>query len=378
MNEWWFHLPLAVWVMWVFMVGCACGSFLNVIIARMPYDKSIIWPSSRCFSCYHKISFSDNLPIVGYLRLRGRCRHCGTKFSSKYFWIEVLTGLAFAGLYVLEIVLQNTNWGKPLYYCPGLRYSSFLGTEVIPPWQTWVFFFHHGLLLAILIACAGIDAGHRIIPPLITYSGTVAGIVLSTLLPWPWPNALSTVPELPQFPFPAENWADIRLIGAIPTGVMPYPFMGPPPSWAPAGSPLLGFLNGVIGAAVGMLVGRGIKFMFEVGFGQEALGLGDADLLMCIGAFMGWQVAALALPVGAFVALAVVIPLSVYRFLRRRPVRADLPFGPGIAAGAITTWLLWRWIGELVRIPSFDMIYLGVGVGVMVIGLLVAGLILRR
>ena len=85
---------------------------------------------------------------------------------------------------------------------------------------------------------------------------------------------------------------------------MPFPFAGPPPDWCPPGSTLLGLLNGLIGAAAGMLVGRGIKWGFEFGFGQEALGLGDADLLMCIGAFLGWQVAVLALPVGAFVTAA--------------------------------------------------------------------------
>src|SRR4029077_2504425 len=144
---------------------------------------------------------------------------------------------------------------------------------------------------------------HRIIPPILTYSGTLIGIVASTLLPWPWPNGLEWVPVLTpglqQLQVPAAtNWGNIGMMGQVPTGVMPIPFAGPPPSWCPPGSTLLGFLSGLIGAVVGVLVGRGIKWGFEIGFGQEALGLGDADLLMCVGSFLGWQIAMLALPVG--------------------------------------------------------------------------------
>ena len=92
------YIPIVIW--------CVCGlrprasmvgSFLNVLIARLPYEKSIIWPSSRCFACFRPIRPLDNIPILGYLRLRGRCRHCGAQFSSRYLWVELGTGLAFLG-----------------------------------------------------------------------------------------------------------------------------------------------------------------------------------------------------------------------------------------------------------------------------------------
>ena len=69
--EWWFYVPTLVWCLWVFLLGLMVGSFLNVLIARLPYEKSIVWPGSRCFSCYRPIRFLDNLPVVGYLRLGG-------------------------------------------------------------------------------------------------------------------------------------------------------------------------------------------------------------------------------------------------------------------------------------------------------------------
>ena len=374
--NWWTQLPIAFDFLWVLLFGLGIGSFINVLVARLPYDKSILWPSSRCMSCLRGLKLVDNLPILGYIRLRGKCRFCGATFSSRYLWVELGTGLAFVALFAVEVFSSSDLFDKHWHNTPGLRFGN--ASYFIPPVKVWVFFAHHAFLLSILIAAALIDLEHRIIPPILTYTGTIIGIVASTLLPWPWPNGLETVPALPTFPTVATNWGDIRLMSRIPTGVMPFPFAGPPPDWCPPGSMLLGLLNGLIGAAAGMLVGRGIKWGFEFGFGQEALGLGDADLLMCIGAFLGWQVAVLALPVGAFVALAVILPLIIWRLIRRRKVRTDLPFGPGIAAGAVFTWIFWPWIGELVRFPAFDWMASGVVVVVVGVGLLAAGLILRR
>jgi leader peptidase (prepilin peptidase)/N-methyltransferase len=374
--EWWSYLPISFYVVFVFVFGLIVGSFINVLVARLPYDKSIVWPSSRCMTCLRPIRFTDNLPIVGYLWLGGKCRFCCTHFSSRYLWVELGTGVAFVALFVVEILTASELFPRPWHYMPGLRYGDL--SFRFPPLAVWVFFAHHACLLTILIAAAVIDAGHRIIPPLLTYTGTVIGIVASTALPWPWPNGLGSVPAPQPGAVAASNWGSLLLAVPIPTGVMPYPFAGPPPDWCPPGSTLLGFLNGAIGALAGVLVGRGIKWAFEVGFGQEALGLGDADLLMCVGAFLGWQVAVLALPVGAVVALAVILPLLLWRLVRGRPVRTDLPFGPGIAAGAVVTWVFWPWIGDAIRFLSFDWMGLTAVLVVFGVGLLAAGLILRR
>lgn len=376
--EWWYHLPTVFYTLWVFAFGLGVGSFLNVLIARLPYDKSIIWPSSRCMTCLRSLKLIDNLPILGYLRLKGRCRFCGQTFSSRYLWVELFTGLGFVALFWIEVMTASSLFDKQWHFMPGLKFGH--ASFALPPLKVWVFFAHHAFLLSVLIAAAMIDFEHRIIPPVLTYTGTVVGIAASTFLPWPWPNGLESVPDVTRivFPTPAVNWGDIRMMGKVPTGVMPFPFAGPPPDWCPPGSMLLGFLNGLIGAIAGVLVGRGIKWGFEVGFGREALGLGDADLLMCIGAFLGWQVAVLALPVGAFVALGIILPLILWRWVRGKPVRTDLPFGPGIAAGAVTCWVFWPWIGELVRFPAFDWMASGLVALVVGTGLVAAGLILRR
>src|SRR5207244_12084750 len=92
------------WLFVVFVLGTIVGSFLNVCIYRIPLEKSILWPGSRCGSCLQPVRWYDNIPLLSYLLLRGRCRTCHSAFSARYFLIELLTGLCFVGLFYLEIV----------------------------------------------------------------------------------------------------------------------------------------------------------------------------------------------------------------------------------------------------------------------------------
>ena len=89
----------------VFVIGAAVGSFVNVCVHRLPYEKSLLWPGSRCGSCFQPVHLYDNIPLVSYWVLRGRCRSCGARFSSQYFLVELFTGLAFVGLLYLVVAL---------------------------------------------------------------------------------------------------------------------------------------------------------------------------------------------------------------------------------------------------------------------------------
>lgn len=79
----------------VFAIGAAIGSFINVVVYRLPAGLSILWPASRCPHCLHPLGKSENLPICGWLWLRGRCRHCETAISVRYPIVEAATGLLF-------------------------------------------------------------------------------------------------------------------------------------------------------------------------------------------------------------------------------------------------------------------------------------------
>ncbi len=360
------------------------GSFVNVLIARLPFEQSIVWPSSHCLSCFRPIRLFDKLPVLGYLRLRGRCRYCGAAISPRYLAVEVGTGVAFLLLFATEVL---GNWQG----IAANRPANPAEAVTVPSGRLWALFVYHAFFLSCLIACAAIDAEHRIIPPLIPYAGLAFGVIGGTLMPWPWPNPADVAAVLPA----AEPWMFPELWGKIPVGVQPWPFWGPTFAFAPPGSWQLGLLNSLVGALAGSLVVRLIKWLFETGFGREALGLGDADLLMMTGAFLGWQIAVLSLFVGAVAAL--LLRVGAVLFLATRPAAAagppagssesasapapdprELPFGPGLALGVVATWFGWPWVGPRVQYVFFDPVTLGLTVGILSVGVLAAGLLLRR
>ncbi len=155
----------------------------------------------------------------------------------------------------------------------------------------------------------------------------------------------------------------------------------------------LGLLNAVFRALAGSLVVRATKWLFETGLGREALGLGDADLLMMAGAFLGWQIPVLGMFVGAIAALLLKVVTMAFRPkappaataspasptgtpVTGPPEARELPFGPGLAIGVVVTWFAWPWLGPKLQFPFFDGTTMGVLVAVMGVGLLAAALML--
>ena len=94
-------VPDWIWIVFLFAFGCCVGSFLNVVIYRLPRDKSIVTPPSACPSCGKHIHFYDNIPLISWLILGRKCRFCKAPISPRYFFIELLTGLVFVGLFIL-------------------------------------------------------------------------------------------------------------------------------------------------------------------------------------------------------------------------------------------------------------------------------------
>jgi leader peptidase (prepilin peptidase)/N-methyltransferase len=129
------------------LFGLVMGSFLNVVIHRVPLKQSIVWPSSRCPSCGMDISAHDNIPVLSYLVLRGRCRHCKARISPRYPVVEVLTGLLFA--------LAAYEFGLSLTLVSAL------------------------VLISVLIVLAGTDLEYRLLPNVIVVPATIAGFALS-------------------------------------------------------------------------------------------------------------------------------------------------------------------------------------------------------
>ncbi|MCK4807230.1 MAG: prepilin peptidase, partial [Candidatus Aegiribacteria sp.] len=89
-----------VYVIFALLFGMTIGSFLNVVAWRVPREESIVKPPSRCISCGKRIEWYDNIPVLSWFILRGRCRSCGAHFSIRYAMVELLTGLLFAGIFL--------------------------------------------------------------------------------------------------------------------------------------------------------------------------------------------------------------------------------------------------------------------------------------
>ena len=141
----------AVWLVAAGVFGACIGSFLNVVIYRLPLGQSIVSPPSRCPHCGYRLQWYDNIPIAGWLLLGGRCGKCRSRISIQYPIVELITAV----LFVLVV------WLTP----PGPLMVTRL------------------LLVCILIALFGIDLEHQILPNSITLPGIVTGLLLSIIAP---------------------------------------------------------------------------------------------------------------------------------------------------------------------------------------------------
>jgi len=159
-------VPDWIWFVTIFAYGCCIGSFLNVVIYRMPRDKSLITPPSSCPSCGKHIRFYDNVPLFSWLLLGRKCRYCRVPISPRYFLIELLTALVFLSLFILYF---NTDLRETL--------QPFLG-------RGWLIYLLHIILLSAFIAASAIDLEHWIIPLAICWFVTAVGLIGSAVGPY--------------------------------------------------------------------------------------------------------------------------------------------------------------------------------------------------
>src|SRR5881397_832756 len=98
-------MPHAFYIVFLFAVGACVGSFLNVVIWRLPRGQSIVSPPSHCPKCDRKLNWFDNIPIVAWIALRGRCRFCGEPISPRYPIVEAITALLFVFYYIMFYIV---------------------------------------------------------------------------------------------------------------------------------------------------------------------------------------------------------------------------------------------------------------------------------
>jgi leader peptidase (prepilin peptidase)/N-methyltransferase len=211
----------------IFLLGLAFGSFLNVCIYRLPLDLSVVTPPSACPDCKRHIAFYDNMPVVSWLLLRGRCRHCKAKISARYLFVELLTAALFFGCYANSGLTLTT-----LKYC--------------------VFGF---LLLGLIFT----DAETKLLPDKLTLPGLALGLLFSLLVPVR-DMASQFLPGIVSLPFSAD-----------------------------IATRLLSLLDSLLGAALGASFIYGAGAVYLRWRGAEGMGFGDVKLMAMVGAFLGMK-----------------------------------------------------------------------------------------
>ena len=364
-----FYPPLAhwLWLIPAFLIGACIGSFLNVVIYRVPLGMSVNEPKrSFCPLCKNPIPMWLNFPMISWLWLRGKCRECHAPIAFRYFGVELLTALLFTAVWYL-----------------------FAPTAVAVVIFLWV-------LMALLVAITFIDAEHLIIPTTLTWAGTLVGL-----------GACAVWPQLPVLAGDAGNWLSGLKQGAIGwiTGfvglwlVVEFGKMAfgkqvlkfdKPVAWSlkePTSDqePMYFVIDGeeiawwdifsrksdrllveateilVSGEAVGggAVIIREMEVQLPDGtihhlsriqslsgsatrtvIPREAMGMGDVHLLGMVGAFFGWS--------GVFFSLfAASVFAIIAALIGRIGFGKQLPFGPFLAMGAAAwmfgAWRIWEW-----------------------------------
>jgi leader peptidase (prepilin peptidase) / N-methyltransferase len=246
----------------MFVLGLAFGSFLNVCIYRMPLGISVVSPRSACPKCKQPIALYDNVPVLSWLILRGRCRHCKAPISPRYMIIEILTGALFVGCFWFFGLTLST-----LKYC------------------TFAF-----LLLGLIFT----DAETKLLPDKLTLPGLTLGLIFSLIVPV---NDLASqfLPGMVSLPFSGD--VSLRV---------------------------LSLADSLLGAALGASFIYGAGAIYLRWRGMEGMGFGDVKLMALVGAFLGMKLTVFTIftasLAGSMFGLATVLVVwlkRTHRFMKR-------------------------------------------------------------
>lgn len=329
----------------MFGLGAIFGSFLNVCIVRLPHEKSVVFPASHCVNCKKQIAWYDNIPLISYLLLGGRCRHCKQGFSFRYFLVELVTAVSFVLFY------KYYGW-QPI---------------LIP----------YIVMMCGFIVATFVDFEHRIIPDEVSIGGTVVGVFFSLLIPQLhgqevfWKSGLWSLAGL------AAGGGAVYLMGLLGNVIIPRSrrTMGniSKEEFRQVMQPIKpdvfeGLWNEL--ARCGYLVPKGetadvletfwnTKKASDLNLGPDysnwkkrvfgklvgdTMGGGDVKLMAMVGAFMGWKLALLSFFLAPFFG-------AIYGMIEKiRTKESTIAYGPFLVLGALLSLFkgeaILRWIAS--------------------------------
>ena len=384
-------VPPIIWLIFLFMMGASIGSFLNVVVWRLPQEMSLVKPGSHCPSCKHPLSWYDNVPVFAWFYLGGKCRYCKTPYSFKYPFFEFITGSIYAGLF----------W---LYFMVGIR-------ENMPVFEQggWIIYVAHIVLISCLLAGSLIDAEHFIIPLSISYFMALVGVVAAgfesrmleynmlpmdnwqTLIPFAGPktgaiavgSSIGLIISLILLKTGVINRSFVELekwelakfkaendgkefnepepaVNVRAEMVRELAFLCLPVVLGLGAMKLLGgsdgqessklaqnwkfylemhpWLNGTLGSIYGFMIGGvtvwATRVFGSILFNKEAMGLGDVHLMAGVGAVLGWYVPLIAFFIAPFVGIG----WAVVRYVSKQ--QREIPYGPFLSMAVIILLLM--------------------------------------
>lgn len=380
----------------LFALGACVGSFLNVVIWRLPRGESLVYPPSKCPKCGKKLAWYDNLPIVGWIKLGGKCRYCAQPISKRYPIIELITALLFVLYYVA------------FYFWQIGPVASLEAPGVLNFAEDWPIYFLYMALISALLAASMIDAELFIIPIEIPWFMAIVGLIVHTIVDHPHlpgnvmigPMGMSIASgaavglaisiallylKILPMSFPkgeplldVDREALLEEIAKAKREGRPHEFEGqvPPPYtrseirfeigremiflmpplllgalgiflyatvpavhglWERAGQ--YHWLSAMLGSLLGAMVGGFVVWLTRIlgtlGFGRVAMGLGDVHLMFGVGAVIGGGGATIAFFLAPFFGILVAVWAIITRKSR------EVPYGPYLSLATAVVMLLY-------------------------------------
>jgi len=285
--------------LFVFIFGTVVGSFLNVVILRLPKKEKFTTNRSYCPHCKHKLGPLDLVPILSFLFLKGRCRYCRKKISIQYLLVELTTGT----LFVLAFILINNLVAQT-------------SSQIFLP----LYFLYLLFILSGLIAIFVIDLKFLIIPNRILLPLTLVSLVCGPL--WSFLGFKQNVLRIDSLFFEAQY----VLKSLLHQDYSNYIFISPLPSF------LTPILTGILSFGFMLLI-----HLFSHGKG---MGMGDVKFALFMGVFLGWPETLwayyLAFGSGAMISLFLML-------LKQKGLKDKIPFGPFLVLGTILAFFVGFW-----------------------------------
>jgi leader peptidase (prepilin peptidase)/N-methyltransferase len=273
---------------WLFALGACVGSFLNVVVYRLPLGLDLAHPGSHCPRCGHAIRARDNLPLLGWLWLRGRCRDCRDPISPRYYFVELFSAI----LFVLVAVFEGHIGADGLRLGAGLSYQTL---SPVQPFPFWTAYAAHVVFLVTLLAAALIEGDGLPVPAKLYLPATILALVPPLL--WPAIRPLPAWPGLSLSPWQA------------------------------------GGIDGASGLAAGLAIGVVVVFFGQlVATGRRRPDFAPVAMWGTIGALVGWQ------PTFVLAPLVVLIAGAIWTIVWLWGAKRQVPL-PAIAL-PLVAWVL--------------------------------------